>query len=237
MVDSSIGPAKRPLATLRVPPVSSRPSVASTIQRQLDENTGKVTLSRDEATETVLTLAECSDNEAKLAQVSAEARRYELFALVGDYAGRVVDRVYKATANKKDLPTPVSKLRDGLAEEFSSMPHGGGGLRGALEEAVKNLSSDGLAVDLDMVKLAINTYSDRNKVFHSELGSKEVADDMGRVHHTVDGDLERLPWVLPDDQIEHFDLWRKILDFYPPSQQKSFDEDARRKLQENLPTT
>lgn len=73
------------------------------------------------------------------------------------------------------------KLRNALAEEFSSMPHGGGVLCGVLEEAVKNLSSSGLSVDFDMVKLAINTYSDRNRVFHSELGSKEVANDLRKV--------------------------------------------------------
>lgn len=104
MADRYIGPEKRPLITLSVPPVS-RSSVTSTIQRQLEDDTDKVTLSRDEATETVLTLARCSDNEAELAEASTEIRRYDFFALVGDYAGRVVDRVMKATANKKDLPT------------------------------------------------------------------------------------------------------------------------------------
>ncbi|KAK2784026.1 hypothetical protein FQN53_008834 [Emmonsiellopsis sp. PD_33] len=95
---------------LRVPPVSAR-SVASSINRQLDGSSDIITLSRAEATETVLTLTSCSDNEVELAKVSAEAKRTEYFARLGDYAGRVVDWVMKATENKKDLPSSVSKMR------------------------------------------------------------------------------------------------------------------------------
>ncbi|KAK2810405.1 hypothetical protein FQN50_002894 [Emmonsiellopsis sp. PD_5] len=75
MADGTIGASDESVwGPLRVPPVSAR-SVASSINRQLEDNSDMITLSRAEATETVLTLTNCSANEAELAKVSAEAER------------------------------------------------------------------------------------------------------------------------------------------------------------------
>lgn len=234
MADTPTGASSESWGPMRIPTVS-RKSLISTIQRQLDENSDNITLSRDEGTEAVLTLSSCSTNEAKLAMVTTDLRIYQYFATLGDYAGRVVDWVRKATANKKDLPSSVSKLRNRLAKEISTEPHGGGKLCEALEYAIKALSERGLSVDFDMVQLAINVYSERNRVLHSELRSQETADNLDSTSRYVDRDLDSLRRVLPDDQLGNLETWRKILAFYPRSQEIAFEEDIRRKLRASLP--
>ena len=54
---------------VRVPPVSSR-TASSAIKSQLDEGRDKIALSRDQATEIVLSLDNCHNNEAKLDKVA-----------------------------------------------------------------------------------------------------------------------------------------------------------------------
>ncbi|KAK2754866.1 hypothetical protein FQN54_006759 [Arachnomyces sp. PD_36] len=215
---------KRPLVLRGAPPVSSRPSVAPKIQRQLDESSGNISLSRDEAKEVVLSLARGSKNQAKL---------YEYYAKLGDYAGRVVDWVGKETPN--GLPRPVLKLKNKLEKELSGPQRGGGELCEKLNNAIENLSSIGLSVDFGMVRLAIKTYSERNELLHSRLGSREVADDLGKMAQIVEKDLQDLPSILPDDQIKNLDLWRKILAFYPSSQEQLIREERQMMIRTHLP--
>ncbi|KAK2882477.1 hypothetical protein FQN49_000307 [Arthroderma sp. PD_2] len=149
------------------------------------------------------------DSGAELELAKAKLHRQCYWAQLGDYAGRDVDWMMDSTANKHDLPSTVSKLRDELAKEIST-------------------NREGWQLDFDMVQRAINAYAERNTAFHSQL--RTVADDINRLAVRVEQDLDRLPSVLPNENCRHIDAWRKIIGFYPQSQELSFSEHIRGKL-------
>ncbi|KAL1881499.1 hypothetical protein Plec18167_003095 [Paecilomyces lecythidis] len=153
--------------------------------------------------------------ERRLGQVEAAHKRLQFYCRYGDYAGRVFRSLTKAAQEAGfKLPSKVSKVAESLNEEASASSSGSDKVLDILDATIERLRSRGLELDLDMVKVAITAYTTRNLLCHSETGNSEVADDLDRLSRLIDRDQLDLPDALPDDETEHLDTWRKMLNFY-----------------------
>ncbi|XHG02626.1 hypothetical protein AWENTII_005971 [Aspergillus wentii] len=53
-------------------------------------------------------------------------------------------------------------------------------------------------VDLEMVRSAVDIYTDRNTACHAEVGAPDIVNDLPALDKTIARDIQRLPQILPD---------------------------------------
>lgn len=160
------------------------------------------------------------DEPEDIYEDSAESvRRYHFLHRLGDYAGRLWNRLREAEsspARKSAIDGRVARFRDKLTEESQySSPEARSNTK-ALEDAVEHLQQQGYEVDLEMAKLAILVYSKRNEVCHAKVGAEK---DPRRWTEFLHVDLDSLQQILPDSQFRHYySTWQRIIRFYEASQ-------------------
>ncbi|KAL3424174.1 hypothetical protein PVAG01_03455 [Phlyctema vagabunda] len=137
-----------------------------------------------------------------------ELKVLKQYCRLGDYAGRVFNdlKLYNVDA-------PLPKLATDLAKLLGAEDHGGP-MAIAIEGATCRIRNQGVGIDPVMAKFAVRAYAARNQVCHGEAGHLVVEKNWDALAHRVSSDLEALPELLPEDQIQHLTTWRQILHYY-----------------------
>jgi hypothetical protein len=127
---------------------------------------------------------------------------------LGDYAGRVFNdlKLYNTDA---PLPKLATELVELLEEEDSDGP-----MALAMEYITYRIRNQGGDIDSAMAKFAVQAYAARNQVCHGEAGHLVIAEKWDDLAQRISLDLEALPEILPEGQIQQLETWRRILCYY-----------------------
>jgi hypothetical protein len=84
----------------------------------------------------------------------------------------------------------------------------------AIEFITNRIRNQGGDIDSAMAKFAVQAYAARNQVCHREAGHLVIAEKWDDLARRISLDREALPEILPEDQIQHLETWRRILCYY-----------------------
>lgn len=145
-----------------------------------------------------------------------ELRQIRYWHLLGDYAGRFWKSLRKAArAINQKLPDSVVVMRENLVVEGHTGP---GPWTETIDGCLKYLRQDGYTVDLDMARLAIDIYADRNLTCHSKVGSREIARNRPARDRAFDEDLAKLDDLLGGKRVSDRKTLRQLMLFYQDTQ-------------------
>ncbi|KAH8820268.1 hypothetical protein F5884DRAFT_865972 [Xylogone sp. PMI_703] len=127
---------------------------------------------------------------------------------LGDYAGRIFNDL-KFHNTDAPLPKLATELVELLGEEGSDGP-----MARAIEGITYRIRNQGGDIDSAMAKFAVKAYAARNQVCHGEAGHLVTAEKWDDLAQRISLDLEALPEILPEDQMQQLETWRRILRYY-----------------------
>ncbi|KAL8694407.1 MAG: hypothetical protein Q9224_003574, partial [Gallowayella concinna] len=217
--------ARRPLGDCLPPPsVSESQALLELLEGKLESGADKITLSRDQVLDIVQQLrgpgeskASGGSSDPKLTQVEQDFKRLRAHIRLGDYAGKVYNDLKDTAYRGTRVSINALTLAKGLREEANGRP---GKVTETLQKAVVKLPLNLQFQDkmpMEVAKFAIYAYEARNLACHRYLVELKSGDECGELAAEVSRDLKELPDFLPDDQIQHLESWRRIIDYYRDS--------------------
>lgn len=123
------------------------------------------------------------------------------------------------------LPRRVQGMREKLVVEDRV---GRGAYTDIIEECLKYLQQEGIAATLDMARLEIDIYTERNQTCHSEGGSPKCAQDPTALDGAAAKDIANLDQLLDDGQVSIRQKLAQLMHFYRDSAKRfGMDPDDR----------
>ncbi|KAH6669843.1 hypothetical protein B0J14DRAFT_671481 [Halenospora varia] len=179
--------------------------------RHLAGGVDKIELSPDQVREIIQGLQEPKKfppTDEPESSVTKELTVLKHHCRLGDYAGRVFNDL-KLHNTDAPLPKLATELVELLGEEDSDGP-----MALAIDDITYRIRNQGGDIDSAMAKFAVQAYAARNHVCHGEAGHLVIAEKWDDLAQRISLDLEALPEILPEGQIQQLETWRRILCYY-----------------------
>ncbi|KAL8844414.1 MAG: hypothetical protein Q9176_001324 [Flavoplaca citrina] len=208
----------RDLASCLSPPVSKSQSLIDHLTGKLESKADNVSLSKDKVLEIIQQLRHSGESTAdekccrELTQVKEELKIVRYYGRLGDYAGKVYKDLGRSMCDSE-----VGIDAEGLVKGIEENTAKGSDL---FEDTVDNLpqnSQDSNKMPSATVKYAVSQYTARNKVCHVGFRQLQADGEWSQLGDHISKDLAELTEILPDDQLQHRDKWRHIIEYYRDS--------------------
>ncbi|KAL4883438.1 hypothetical protein BJY04DRAFT_216260 [Aspergillus karnatakaensis] len=192
---------------------------ANTDSDQLSEDESDILQVYSDGTADGPFCALCPSEQLSIGQLSTPSTAEDLsedllpfLVVVGDNAGCVWKSLRAAADDPDiDLPDRVGDLCHNLDIETGDV--GPGLWIDDIEKCLAYFREEGLEVDFDMARLAIQLYTDRNKSCHSAVGKLGIAHDLQALSSQITEDIAKLSGLLPkrfEEDRENFPNCRQL---------------------------